>query len=142
MAENYYEIPEETIEVFNSILGKKSFPFSIGVQFIGNSKQKKLIKVSKISTHYNFLLNKELLVSINDDLMSVFDDEDIEILMEQEIDRIIVNIDSGKIKLGKPEQVLLGLVNKHGIEKVNKANQVEELYHQQKKDSDENEFIV
>jgi hypothetical protein len=39
------------------------------------------------------------MVTINDDLMSVFDDESIQILMEQEIDKISINIDSGKIKM-------------------------------------------
>jgi hypothetical protein len=70
--------------------------------------------------------------------MSVFDEESIQILMEQEIDKISVNMDSGKIKMVKPDlNTFSGLINKYGIEKVAKANKVEELYAEQKQDAEE-----
>jgi hypothetical protein len=87
---------------------------------------------------FAFILEKELLVSINDDLMSVFEEESIQILMEQEIDKISVNMDTGKIKMVKPDLTTFsGLINKYGIEKVAKANKVEELYAEQKQDAEE-----
>jgi hypothetical protein len=87
---------------------------------------------------FAFILEKELLVSINDDLMSVFEEESIQILMEQEIDKISVNMDTGKIKMIKPDLTTFsGLINKYGIEKVAKANKVEELYAEQKQDAEE-----
>ena len=142
--DNFYEVSEDTIKTFFEIFNKKSFPVSIGFQFIGNEKQKELIKVTKISDPYAFLVKKEILVSINDDLMSVFDEESITILMEQEIDKININIETGKIKLVKTDlNTFSSIVNKWGVEKVARANKVEELFVEQQKDSKSDEqFII
>lgn len=134
----YYEISDDTIEKFNSIFNKKSFPISVKFQYLGNEKQKNLIKISKVPDQFSFVLGKELLVSINEDLMNKFDEDSINILMEQEINKISINIDSGKIKLIKPDLTTFSsLISKHGIEKVGRANQVEELYNQQLQDDKE-----
>ena len=140
--DNFYEVSEDTIKTFFEIFNKKSFPVSIGFQFIGNEKQKELIKITKMADPYAFLVKKEILVSINDDLMSVFDEESITILMEQEIDKININIETGKIKLVKTDlNTFSSIVNKYGVEKVSRANQVETLFAEQKEDKD-NDFIV
>jgi hypothetical protein len=134
----FYTVSEETISTFKTIFNKKSFPFNVGFQFVGSESQKNLIKISKMPDQFAFILEKELLISINDDLMSVFDEESIQILMEQEIDKISVNMDTGKIKMIKPDLTTFsGLINKYGIEKVAKANKVEELYAEQKQDAEE-----
>jgi hypothetical protein len=134
----FYNLSDETISTFKSIFSKKSFPFNVGFQFVGSESQKNLIKISKMPDQFAFILEKELLVSINDDLMSVFEEELIQILMEQEIDKISVNMDTGKIKMVKPDLTTFsGLINKYGIEKVAKANKVEELYAEQKQDAEE-----
>jgi len=134
----FYNLSDETIGTFKSIFNKKSFPFNVGFQFVGSESQKNLIKISKMPDQFAFILEKELLISINDDLMSVFEEESIQILMEQEIDKISVNMDTGKIKMIKPDLTTFsGLINKYGIEKVAKANKVEELYAEQKQDAGE-----
>jgi len=138
----YYNLTDYTIETFDNIFKKKAFPFDVKFDFIGSESQKTLIKISKIPDQYSFKMGKELLVSMNETLMGVFDEESIGILIEQEIDRVSVNIDSGKIKLIKPDiNTFSGLINKYGISKIAKANQVQELFEQQKKDGQE-EFIV
>jgi hypothetical protein len=134
----FYSLSDETIDTFKSVFNKKSFPFNVGFQFVGSESQKNLIKISKMPDQFAFILEKELLISINDDLMSVFEEESIQILMEQEIDKISVNMDTGKIKMIKPDLTTFsGLINKYGIEKVAKANKVEELYAEQKQDAEE-----
>lgn len=134
----FYNLSDETISTFKSIFSKKSFPFNVGFQFVGSESQKNLIKINKMPDQFAFILEKELLVTINDDLMSVFEEESIQILMEQEIDKISVNMDTGKIKMIKPDLTTFsGLINKYGIEKVAKANKVEELYAEQKQDAEE-----
>lgn len=141
--ENFSEISQDTIDDFYSIFNKKAFSVSTKFEFVGNSKQKQLIKISKIPDQYSFLLNKELLVTINEDLMDVYDEESVNILFEQEIDKININIDSGKIKLQKTDlNTFTSLVNKFGIEKVTKANGVEVLYQQQQSDANSEEFII
>jgi hypothetical protein len=46
--DRFYELSEDTIEDFFAIFNKKSFPVSIKFQFIGDTKQKSLIKIAKI----------------------------------------------------------------------------------------------
>jgi Putative phage metallopeptidase len=134
--DKFYDLSDEAVKTFMDIYNKKSFPFNISFQFLG-CEQKSLVKITKLPDNYAFLLKKELLVSVNDLLMSVFDDESIQILIEQELDKISVNID-GKIKMIKPDLTTFSsLINKYGIDKITKANQVEELYHEQSQDEKE-----
>ncbi len=142
--DKFYELSQDAVDKFYEIFNKKSFPVSVKFQFVGNEKQKELIKVSKVADQYAFLLQKELLVSVNEDLLNVFDDESVSILMEQEIDKININIETGKIKLVKTDlNTFSSLVNKYGVEKVARANKVEELYKEQQKDAEQDEeFIV
>jgi hypothetical protein len=140
--ETYYEVDSSTEELFLEVFNKKSFPVNVRFLFQGNSKQKQLIKVTKIPDQYAFSLGKELLISINEDLLNVFDDESITILVEQEIDKININMESGKIKLVSTDlNTFSSIVNKWGVEKVARANGTQELYNQQKEDMDQ-DFIV
>jgi hypothetical protein len=134
----FYKISDDTISTFKSVFTKKSFPFNVGFEFVGCESQKNLIKISKLPDQFAFVLEKELLVQINEDLINVFDEESIQILIEQEIDKISVNMDTGKIKMVKPDlNTFSSLINKYGIEKIARANKVEELYTQQKEDNQE-----
>ena len=79
---------------------------------------------------------------MNEDLMNVFDDESIQILIEQEIDKVSINIETGKIKLIKPDLTTFSsLINKYGIDKISRANSIELLTSEQRQD-EEDEFIV
>lgn len=138
----FYELSDDTKKEFLTIFNKKSFPLAVNFQFVGSESQKKLIKISKISDQFAFILQKELLVCINEDLMNVFDETSITILFEQEIDKINMELKSGKIKMIKPDlETFSSLITKYGVDKVAKANQVEDLYQQQVKDGNE-EFII
>lgn len=141
--DRFYDLSQDTIDDFYSIFNKKSFPIPLKFQFVGDSKQKNLVKIAKIADDYSFILQKELKVSINEDLLSAYDEESITILFEQEIDKININIDSGKVKLVKTDlNTFSSLVNKYGVEKVARANKVEELYQEQQRDAKDEEFIV
>jgi hypothetical protein len=141
--DRFYELSEDTINDFYGIFNKKPIAVSVKFQFIGDTKQKSLIKIAKIADDYSFVLQKELKVCINEDLMNVYDEESVTILFEQEIDKIYINIDSGKIKLVKTDlNTFSSLVNKYGMEKVARANKVEELYKEQQADVKGEEFII
>jgi hypothetical protein len=59
-------------------------------------------------------------------------------LIEQEIDKISIETESGKIKMIRPDLTTFSsLITKYGVEKVARANKVEELYQQQKADGTE-----
>jgi hypothetical protein len=140
--DRFYEVSEDTIETFNDVVNRKVIPVAIKFLFIGDSKQKSAIKISKIPDDYAFVLGKEVRVTINEDILDAFDEDLIEILMHQEVDKIDVNIESGKIKMSKPDLVTTsGVVNRYGIEKVARANKVEELYKEQQED-EKNDFIA
>jgi hypothetical protein len=138
----FYDVSQDTQDTFYEVFNKKTFPLAVKFQFLGSESQKNLIKITKLPDQYGFLLEKELLVLVNEDLMSVFDDESITILIEQEIDKISIDTQSGKIKMIKPDLTTFSsLISKYGVDKVAKANQVEDLYQQQLKDGKE-EFIA
>ena len=138
----FYEVSQDTIDTFFKVFNKKTFPMSVNFQFIGCENQKALIKISKLPDQYAFLMNKELIISMNEDLFSVFDEVSITILIEQEIDKISIDGQTGKIKMIKPDLTTFSsLISKYGVDKVAKANQIEELYNQQVADG-KNEFIV
>ena len=84
----FYEVSQDTQDTFFKVFNKKSFPLAIKFQFVGCENQKTLMKISKLPDQYCFLLEKELMVQVNEDLMSVFDEESITILIEQEIDKV------------------------------------------------------
>lgn len=131
----FYKLSDDTISKFKRVFTKKSFPFNVGFEYIGSESQKNLIKITKMSDQMSFVTEKELMVQINEDLINVFDEESINILFEQEIDKISVNMDTGKIKMVKPDlNTFSSLINKYGIEKIARANKVEELYTQQKQE--------
>lgn len=134
----YYNLSEDAIKTFTDIFEQKAFPLGIGFMYVGCEDQKELIKITKIPDTYNFLMSKELLVCMNEDLLSKFDQECITILVEQELDKISINLDTGKIKFVKPDlSTFTSLINKWGLEKVGRANQVEDLEHDQKLDSEQ-----
>jgi len=133
----FYNLGDDTITLFRRVFQRKSFPFNVGFQFVGCESQKNLIKITKLPDQFSFILEKELLVIINEDLIQVYDEESTQILIEQEIDKISVNMDTGKIKMVKPDlSTFSSLINKYGIDKIARANKVEELYKEQKNDQE------
>ena len=132
----FYQVSDDAKEQFYNVFNKKTFPINVKFTFLGNEKQKELIKIKKIADDYAFLLEKELMVYINEDLLNVFDEESIQILMEQELDKVNINIETGKIKLIKPDLTTFsGIVAKYGIEKVKRALNIETLYEDQQQDA-------
>ena len=140
--DKYYELQEETIDFFKNIFNQKAFPINLDFVFVGNSKQKGLIKLSKVPDHFEFLMNKNLLIFINEELFDAFDDECRKILFEQEIDKLTVDIEKGKIKMIKPDlSTFSGIVNKFGIAAVTRANGVNLLATEQMEDANSENII-
>lgn len=131
MEENtkFYEVSEDAIAKFNEVFVKKAFPNDVKIKFVGSVKLKKMIEVSILSEKLNFAFGSDLLVVINEDIMDKFDgDEIISILIEQELSKVGTDNKSGRLK-NVPFGFVTspGLINKYGLEKVGRANQVEEL---------------
>lgn len=138
--ERYYDVSEDTINDFMEIFDSKVFSVKVAFQFIGDNKLKSAITIKKMSPEMVFVTGKDITVLINEDKIMAYDDEMAKILMEQEIDKIDINIEKGTIKLRKTDlNTFSAIINKYGVEKVSRANQVETLYQEQTEDA--NEFL-
>jgi len=128
MNERFDVVSDDIKEKFLDVYKQKTFQFDIKFKFVDDSKLKKVIEIKKIPDLYSFILEKEVLVLINEETFDKLDKDSQEILIEQEIDKISLNIETGKITMNKPDIVTFSpLISKHGIDKVAKANQVEDL---------------
>jgi hypothetical protein len=134
-AERFEEVSDEVKDHFKEIYTSKSFPFKIGFKFVGDTKLKQVVKIQKLSDMYQFMLDKEILVLVNEDLYDKLDEESRNILFEQELDKITINSETGKITMNKPDLVTFSpIMKKYGTEAVLRANQVESLATEQSED--------
>lgn len=126
--EKFAKVMDETQEYFDAVMKKINQPFAIKFVLIQADRQKVAVKVQKISDVYQFITNADVIVSFNETIFNALDETAKEILLLQEIDKVHVNIDSGKIKFTKPDMVTFsGIIKKFGLEKVARANQLNEL---------------
>lgn len=127
--EQFHELSDYIIEYFDELEKKLSLPVDIKYVYQADDKQKNLIKIIKIADRYAKLLNADLLVSVNEDYFDAFDDEAKNILIDQELALIEFNLDKGTLKIGKPDLVTSsGIIKKYGVNAVERANQVRDLY--------------
>lgn len=135
--EQYHELQDYIIEYFNELEQKLSIPLDTKYVYQADNKQKTLVKIVKITDRYSVLLNSDLLISFNEDYFDAFDDEIKNILIEQELALIEFDIDKGTLKIGKADLITsTGIVKKYGVEAVERANQVRNLYNQQQEDKE------
>ena len=128
VVEKYSEVGDDTKKFFNDLLKSMNTTYSLNYVLLNNSKLKAAVKVQKVSDIYQYISNSDIIVSFNENIFDVLDDTAKSILLKQEIDRIHVDLDSGKIKLVKPDVVTFsGIIKKYGLDKVARANQLNEL---------------
>lgn len=139
--EKFYELGSDTIDLYKTILEEKSIPFKIDTVFMGSTKLKKLIEIKKLSDIQSYLLGgKEMMVTINEDILIKMDEEAINIQFEEAINGIEVNLGNGKIKVTKPRLSMYpSMIAKHGIEKILRAHSLQDEVMSQKKDLEETE---
>lgn len=133
----FYDLDQDTLDVINDIIDNMALPFNLRIKYMGNSKQKTLIKLQKLSDVMVHLTTVDLIIFINEEYFDSLENNST-ILIHQELDRLEFDINKGTFKIGKyPLQTTTGVLKKYGIDAVAEANQLSELYSQQKKDSDE-----
>ena len=126
--EQYYELDQEIIDFFKKIEQEFVFAMDFKYTFIANNKQKKLLTIKKIADDYAVLLNSEILITVNDVLFDKLDDEIRTILFEQEIDKIIPNLEKGTFSISQPTlKTSMGIIKKHSYEQVERANETERM---------------
>jgi len=126
--DQYYELDDDIIEFFKKIESEFVFAMNFDYVFQSNNKQKKLITIKKIADNYAVLLNSDMIVTVNDALFNKLDEEIKTILFEQEIDKIIPNLEKGTFAIVQPTlKTSMGIIKKHTYEKVERANETERM---------------
>lgn len=124
----FSDITEDTEKFFQAVLKKINQPFVLKFKTINHSKLKTAVKVQKVADVYQYITKADIIVYFNEEIFDKLDDGAKEILLRQELDKVAVNGDNGKIKLVKPDMVTFsGILKKFGFEKVARANQLNEL---------------
>lgn len=136
--EQYHGLADYIIEYFDNLEQKLALPIDLKYVYQSDDKQKILIKIIKIPDRYSVLLKGDLLISFNEDFFDAFDDESKDILIDQELALIEFNMEKGTLKIGRPDLMTShGVLKKYGVDAVERANQVRDLYNQQKSDKEE-----
>lgn len=134
----FYDLSEDSILKIEEAFEKMALPFNLKKKLIGVNKQKALIKLQKVNPITQHVSGLDLLIMINEDYLAALEGENADILINQELDRLEFDINKGTFKIGKFKlQTTEGVLKKYGIEAVAKANQLSELYKQQKDDDQE-----
>lgn len=108
---------------FRDILKCKAINFNIKFIFLNDLNQRSLIKIRKLNRIYSFITKSDLLVTVNENIYDAMDENTINILFEQEIDKITIDVEKGVIKIIKPEiNTFAGIVLKYGYDVVANAN--------------------
>lgn len=138
--EQYEKLSEDIIKHFRDIEAGFAMPMDVKFTFVANSKQKKLVKITKISDTYAYLLDSDIMVVFNEDYFDNFDEQSKQILIEQEIDKIEFDLDKGTIRIKEPEiNTSTGIIEKFSLKLVENANRLQKEYEKQKKDKKEQE---
>jgi pyruvate/2-oxoglutarate/acetoin dehydrogenase E1 component len=126
---DYSKLETDIVDFFNKVKLQLALPIDMKFIFQSATKQKKLIKITKLPDHYAEALNADVLVQINESYFDSFDEEINTILIEQEIGRIEFNLDKGTFKLVQPDfSTSFGILKKYSTEKVRRAIETEKLY--------------
>jgi len=136
--EQFHELADYVVEYFNELEQRLALPIDLKYVYQADDKQKTLIKIVKIPDRYSVLTKGDLLISFNEDFFDAFDDESKNILIDQELALIEFNMEKGTLKIGRPDLMTShGVLKKYGVDAVERANQVRDLYNQQKTDKEE-----
>ncbi len=139
----FEDISQDTQDFFDNLISKISLPYDLRYLLIHADRQKQIVKLHKLNEMMSFVTKYDVIVSFNENLFDVIEDETIkEILILQEIDKITVNIETGKITFVKPDVITFsGLINKYGMDAVARANQLDSLTTEQMQDKLTEEFM-
>jgi len=142
----YYPLCEESdtqdiVDFFKERFDEFAFPKNLKFYFQANTKQKNnLIKISKIPDNFQDELKSEILVQVNPEYFDVFGknnelDNINEILFDREIDKIQIDGKSGKVSIkSRSLKSSKGIIDKFNYDDVSRAEEIESLYEEQKKD--------
>ena len=141
--EKFTSISDDTQQFFNNVLQRINVPYSLKYYLVAANRQKQVVKMNKLNELMNFVTGYDAVVSINDTLFEQLDDDNVkEILLRQELDKLAVDIESGRVRTIRPDMTTFsGIIKKFGWQSVARANQLDELASSQQQDQLTEEFL-
>jgi len=135
--EQFNILSDYIVDYFKELEQKLSLPIDLKYVYQADNKQKTLVKIIKVPDRYSVLVKADLLISFNEDFFDAFDDESKNVLIDQELALIEFDFEKGTLKIGRPDLITsYGVMKKYGIEAIERANQVRDLYNQQQSDKE------
>jgi len=133
--DDFRELADYIQEFFEEMQNKLNLPVDLKYAYQAYEKQKALISIKKVPDNYSVLIDADLLITFNEDFFDAFDDDSKRILIDQELAKIEFNTEKGTLKIVKPDLVTSSaIIKKYTLEKVERANQVKDLYKDQQLD--------
>ncbi len=128
MEETYYEVSDEFANIFESIWKTTYLPVDLKYRLVGNAKLKNGVKIIKLNDLQCYLTQQELIIEVNEIELNKLDEKAMMIILNQEVCKITVDMNNGKIKLIKPDVVTFsGVIKKYGLDDVMRANELIKL---------------
>jgi hypothetical protein len=94
------------------------------------------IKASIVPEIWKHVTEFDILIEINELIFTTIDGLALEILVRQELDKINMDLESGKIKFIKPDVFTFsGIIKKFGLDNVARANNLVNLMNDQQEDA-------
>ena len=132
----YYEVDDDFKGIFKEYQNQCYLPVDVVYQIVGNSKLKTMVKISKLNDLQSYLNEASVVVEVNVEELQKLDVEAQDIIINQELCKVTFDSNSGKVKLIKPDlYTFSSIVNKQGVEKVLRANQLVKLLEDPDSDS-------
>jgi len=140
--DNFRELADYIQDFFEEMQNKLSLPVDLKYAYQAYEKQKVLISIKKVPDNYSVIIKADLLVTFNEDFFDAFDEDSKKILIDQELAKIEFNIEKGTLKIAKPDLITSSsIIKKYSLKKVERANQVNDLYKDQQLDIKNNNII-
>lgn len=126
--ERYYELDQDTVSAIENFVETEiALPVRIDFQFLGDKKLKDVITVKKISPVFEKVTGKQVLITVNEDLYSLLDQdkEAVEVILREAFNTLEVNPQTSKIKILKNSfNTSPAILKKYGADTVIRVKQL------------------
>lgn len=114
----FSEISEDVSKYFFNIFDKQTtLGHYVTVKLLNNDQLKHLIEVKKFTEPVAYLLNKEILISINEKVFDLLEDKQRELLILEALQSIEYDSEKDQLKLATPDvQTYSPIIKKYTID--------------------------
>lgn len=111
----FYEISEDTQEVFESCLEATSLPKTISFKLIGNKKLKNVCELKKVNEMFNYITDKDFLIVVNEEVFDALSDDQRELAFTEVLAAVHYDSEKDKVITTTPDvNTFSGVITKYG----------------------------